>query len=115
MPVYYLGGPMTGYPQYNFPEFQRVADSLRAAGFDIRSAHEVDYGETEETRGSRPYLDYIKGDLKLLLDCDAMILHGNFAQSSGCQKELLLARAIGMEVFEYCGCQVNIHPLGGVV
>ena len=38
----YIAGPMTGIPQYNFPEFDRVATLLRAMGYDVVSPAELD-------------------------------------------------------------------------
>ena len=30
----YIAGPMTGYPELNFPAFHAAANSLRAQGYD---------------------------------------------------------------------------------
>ena len=40
--IYYLAGPMNGYPQFNFPKFHRVAAALRAKGLTIISPAEQD-------------------------------------------------------------------------
>lgn len=39
---FYLGGAMTGIPQFNFPEFNRVAALLRERGYNIVSPAELD-------------------------------------------------------------------------
>lgn len=38
----YLAGPMSGYPQFNFPLFYKAAEQLRADGWDIVSPAELD-------------------------------------------------------------------------
>ena len=41
-PFFYLGGPMSNIPRFNFPRFHEVADTLRGAGFNIVSPAELD-------------------------------------------------------------------------
>lgn len=101
MEKFYLAGPMTGLPEYNFPEFDRYCEILRKKNFDIISPHEIDHGETPETRGSLDYHLYIKEGLKALLTCDAVILMPGWENSHGSRFEVEVARKCGMNIFLY--------------
>jgi hypothetical protein len=39
--TYYLSGPMTGKPQYNYPMFKTVSERLRKFGLKVVSPHEI--------------------------------------------------------------------------
>lgn len=99
---YYLGGPMTGWPEYNWPAFTQAAERLRSLNFEIVSAHEIDFGETPETRGkTKSYSEYFKTDLHTLLSCDAAIFLPRWANSRGALMEMQVAVMCGMEVYTY--------------
>lgn len=44
---YYLAGPMTGQPEYNFPAFEEAQKLLDAENIKVRSPHEIDHGQHE--------------------------------------------------------------------
>jgi hypothetical protein len=100
--TFYLAGPMSGYPDYNFDEFERWAEILRRDGLKIASPHEIDHGETPETRGSLPYQDYIDAGMKLLESCGGIILIAGWPQSSGARAELSRAIDLGMPSYYAC-------------
>lgn len=79
---YYLAGPMSGRPQFNFPLFYEVSAVLRARGFDIISPAELDDAEdkgaallsadgnpdTQRTKTNKTWADYLARDVKLIGD-----------------------------------------------
>lgn len=51
---YYIAGPMSGIPQFNFPLFHAAAAALRAQGFDIVSPAETDPEDVREAAMASP-------------------------------------------------------------
>lgn len=44
---YYLAGPMTGLPEYNYPAFEKAVIALEEAGIKVKSPHTIDHGQHE--------------------------------------------------------------------
>lgn len=90
----YISGPMTGYPQFNFPAFEQASKMLRVIGFEVVSPHEFGEGEPGKT-----WADYLRQDLAAMLDgCDSVAtLHG-WEKSRGATLEVHVAQALGMQV-----------------
>lgn len=98
--VWYLSGPMTGYPEYNFPAFARAANLLRQVT-KIVSAHEVDHGIHTGT-GSAPYDDYLKGDLiEMMQRCNGIIMLKGWTRSTGAKLEFEVASKLEWPVWFY--------------
>lgn len=90
----YISGPMTGHPDLNFPAFHEAAASWRAGGHEVVSPAELE-GPDDEA-----WAYYLRRDLKVLVDCDAIVLLAGWETSKGAALELHVARALGMEVIE---------------
>lgn len=91
---WYLSGPMSGLPLHNVPAFDRAARLLRAEGLTIVSPHEQD-GEGDP---ATPWHHYLRRDLRLLVDCDGIILLPGWPASKGARLELHVALELGMAV-----------------
>lgn len=89
----YLAGPMTGYPELNFPLFHTVTARLRALGFDIVNPAEINADPNAE------WLDCMRADIKQLVDCDGVALLPRWDESRGASIEHNLARDLGLRVF----------------
>lgn len=79
--VLYVGGPMTGFPQFNFPAFDAASADLRRRGFTVVSPAELDDPATREAALASPdgapgtgssngetWGDFLARDVKLIAD-----------------------------------------------
>jgi hypothetical protein len=123
----YVAGPMTGYPQFNFPAFDAATRVLRDRGYDVVSPHELDspthrkaaeaspdgdvgaYGvATGETWG-----DLLARDVKLLADDgirEVRVLPG-WQHSRGARLETFVGYLCGLPVRRLDGRRVRLWRL----
>lgn len=92
MKTVYISGPMTGLPELNFPAFHAAARQLRDLGHTVFNPAEV--GEEP----GKTWEDYMRKDIKLLCECDTILLLPGWEKSKGAHLELHIAHRIGMEV-----------------
>jgi hypothetical protein len=94
----YLAGPMSGVPQFNFPEFYRVAALLRGDGWDIISPAELDDEQTAadalksaagDPVDQKPsWGDFLARDVKIVADeVKAIIFLPGWEKSRGAKLE----------------------------
>lgn len=115
-PFFYLGGPMTGIPQFNFPRFQEVADKLRSHGYNIVSPAELDDPETEKAALNSPdgapgsgaangekWEDFLSRDLVIcsLPTCEGGIFMEGWHRSSGANLETYVLGRLKKRLYEY--------------
>lgn len=96
--TYYLAGPMTGIEGHNFDKFDYFAGELRNRGYNIVSPAEIARSLPGKP-GDLPYYEYIRADLKKLLECTDLILMPGWRGSRGALKELDIAEFINMRVW----------------
>lgn len=89
----YLAGPMTGYPDYNYPAFHRAAAKYRALGYDVVSPAEIHGNDFGKTFG-----EYMAADIAALATCGTIILLPWWQCSRGAKLELAYALANGLAV-----------------
>lgn len=97
---HYISGPMTGYPEFNYPFFRLIKGGLEAAGFEVLSPSDVDGGVPPE--GYSPeasYKWYLYQSLELLREAEAIIMLPGWWQSKGARIELDIAMAAGMPAY----------------
>ena len=91
----YVAGPMTGMRHDNFPAFHAAASSLRARGHEVLNPAENFGG-----RRGLPLHVYLKRDLADVLTCDGVAVLSGWRRSLGALKEVLVAVAAGLPVYE---------------
>lgn len=87
---FYLAGPMTGYPDLNFPAFHAEATRLRALGFDIVNPAEIN---ADPNAG---WAACLRSDIAQLVTCHGVMLLPGWAASRGATLELHIAKALCM-------------------
>lgn len=106
----YIAGPMTGHPDFNYPAFDRARVRLEEAGWTVRSpAHAYLTGcgnllrTPPDPEFERPWIDYMRDSIRLMLDCKAVYVLPGWEASRGATTEVDLARSLGLEVIEAGG------------
>lgn len=92
----YLSGPMTGYPEFNYPEFNRVAQLLRDAGNFVYNPAEFDWQDEFPIR--KAFAEYTAF---ICLEADKIVLLSGWENSLGVSAELALAKNCGLEIEEW--------------
>jgi len=93
----YLSGPMTGYDEFNYPAFHACAAELRAMGHEVVSPAEQDQFSGLDPETSE-WHEFIRWDLKVLVDCEAIALMDGWHKSRGARLEHHVALTLGMEI-----------------
>jgi hypothetical protein len=100
----YISGPITGKQNDNREAFEMAAQVIAARGHQFINPHHI--GDALE--GQPTWNDYMKADIKALVDSDAMVLLEDWEWSSGAQLEHFLAERLGITVFENLGAVPSV-------
>jgi len=91
----YVCGPISGYEDYNLPAFNEAEQTLKNLGHETINPCSLDGdGSRRETWES-----YLKRDLKLLVDCDAVLLLDNWHSSRGAMLEFYVATNLKLKFY----------------
>lgn len=88
----YVAGPMSGYPENNYPAFHDATDRLRDAGFAV--VNPAEYGDPAGVRVH--YVDLLRADLKEMLTCQGVALMDYWWESVGARNEVQVAGLLKM-------------------
>jgi hypothetical protein len=93
--TYYLGGPITGYPDFNNAAFGETEKQLVAEGIKVVCPHGIISGPMDESA----WRTLLRTAIKRLLECDGLILMRGFISSRGALVEHSIAVALDMPVY----------------
>lgn len=112
----YIAGPMTGRPLFNFPAFDAADADLSAQGWRVHNPAEITrrlwfrrYGEVFNPENTDPriaaggdiYEEFLREDVRTLAECNAVALLPGWEKSKGVARELAVAGALGLNVYDY--------------
>lgn len=88
----YVAGPMSGYPDSNYPAFNEAAQQLEQAGYTVCNPATVVIGTEAH------YVDFIREDLRMMLDCHGVAVLEHWWESAGARNEVQVAGLLKMPV-----------------
>jgi hypothetical protein len=87
----YISGPMTGMTDWNYPAFNAKASELRAMGLEV-------VNPAEDKEPNLEWSDYLRIDIRLLMNCDGIYMLPGWSKSRGARLEHHVARELGFAV-----------------
>lgn len=110
----YVSGPMTGFPEFNFPAFDAAAAHLRSLGHEVFSPAEKDRELGFDPRGLSGFeslnqfglslRELIRADLVWICEhAEALVYLPGALQSRGAIAEIRTANALGIPVLSLEG------------
>lgn len=117
--TYYVAGPMTGLPEYNYPAFEAACTSLRENGVTVVSPHEVPWPEgcdsvadAQDKLGIEPLWEYMMQETRELLErASGVILLPGFGHSRGALVELGIVREAKLPIWFYDKPSYTLIPM----
>ena len=112
-PRCYIAGPIAGVPDFR-ERFAAAVPAVEALGYEVVNPcditpadHEGEcppgYDPGEDAGGHTSSACFMRSDLRVLLDCDAIYLLPGWVRSRGARVEALVARACGLRIFRAAG------------
>lgn len=102
----YIAGPMSGYPDLNFPAFHAAAAEYRKRGCFVINPAEINGGADEpamcSTMSKAEYEGHwrkcMRADINALLSCEMIVMLDGWTKSKGARLEHHIAVELGMAV-----------------
>jgi len=103
---YYLSGAISSQPDFKV-YFKKFEDELRFWGIkDIFNPAAIDWPENVKWEVCMKY------DIKILMDCDCLVLLPNWRKSRGAKLERYIGKQLGIRVVKFYDLLKEITPNG---
>lgn len=99
MTTVYISGPITNNPFYK-EDFARAEQMLRDNGYVPRNPLNIEV-KLKSIYRNPAYEDYLKEDIRLLLECDGIYFLDGAEESRGCKVEAAVAEACGIPTLKF--------------
>lgn len=99
--VIYIAGPMTGYPEHNYPAFNAEAFRLRSLGFEVLNPAE---GPAQDS-----WAAYMRQALRMVLGATHLVLLPGWLTSRGANLEHQVATELGMRCLLASDVDASLH------
>jgi hypothetical protein len=93
----YVSGPMTGYPENNYPAFREATRRLRDMGYAVCNPCETSTILGEDLT----HAQYLRFDFERVLEADFLVALPGWARSLGAISEILVAVRMGTKVWRW--------------
>ncbi|WP_313678426.1 DUF4406 domain-containing protein [Corynebacterium stationis] len=101
MGITFISGPMTGYPNFNYPAFHEVGEYLKSRGERFLSPAHGRFGHPRTAPApdeAKPWEFYMRESIKQLMLCDRILMLPGWSNSEGAWLERDLAKNLGMRI-----------------
>jgi hypothetical protein len=98
MPKIFISGPMTGYPEWNFPKFIEVAADLRTLDYDVFNF--VETMTPEEMTNVPTWEKCMKRAIPELCKCDIVLVLDGWRKSQGARTEVFFAQLLKLRIYD---------------
>lgn len=99
----YIAGPMTGYQEFNFPQFFQAERELIALGHEPlnpawNNGKDLESAIEDAEYNGRGWVEYMRRDLNYLAQADAVCVLEGWKKSKGAQLEVHIAKQLEIPI-----------------
>jgi len=95
----YIAGPMSNLPDFNYAEFQRAANVLSLAGYEVLNPADIDkVFDINPGTDPQTWQWYMRKAIGMVLEAEELVLLPGWQRSKGATLEHHIARQLQMPV-----------------